>query len=239
MRDPRESADWLIAVTGFVPDDADPLNDIDDFWRLNNRIKELKSYVKVLSLTEDSILEGDERAIAFGRGFAHPRLWEQYADNHRGVCLCFDRDTLVQRLHERLDGFGQLHHDSVDYEDRAIAGEALTAIADKLRADGPVKAASGLIQKNLRELFFTKLEDWKTESEYRFVIETETQDEIYADVAPALRAVILGADEGSRFYEPAFAKLCDPTGVEIRHMRWLHGRPYLGSRYDQRADPPY
>jgi hypothetical protein len=150
-------------------------------------------------------------------------------------CLCFDFDVLVQRLTQQLDQYGQLHHGPVIYENRQIAPEALITLIDKLRVDGPIEAGSGHLGENIRELLFTKLEDWRTETEYRFVVQTEEQDAVYATVTPALRAVILGADEGSSFYEPAFAKFCDPAGVEILHMRWNHGFPHLAPRFEPRS----
>ncbi len=29
---------------------------------------------------------------AFARGYAHSRMWAQYADGHGGVCLIFERE---------------------------------------------------------------------------------------------------------------------------------------------------
>jgi hypothetical protein len=236
MRDPRESADWSISVGGFVGD-VDPRDDIRDFWQFNRRVNELKSQVKVLSLTEDAAREGDATTIAFGRGYAHPRLWEQYADNHRGVCLCFHRELLHRRLRESLEPYGsELHCGPVIYEDREIAPEALYTLVEKLRTEGPIDAASSHLREHINELFFTKLRDWETEREYRFVIQTNEPDPIIARVSTSLRAVILGADPGSRYYEAALAKFCDPAEVEIFHMRWNHGFPHLAPRYEPAAE---
>src|SRR5690242_13384143 len=93
MRDPRESKPWGYEAP------TDPFVDLrDEVGRFSEMIRaaqELKGRVKVLSLTEDNLSEPDESAV-FGRGFAHPRLWEHYADNHSGVCLCFDRQALIR-----------------------------------------------------------------------------------------------------------------------------------------------
>jgi hypothetical protein len=236
MRDPRESSQWSISVGGFVGD-VDYPNDIRDFWQFNRRVNELKSHVKVLSLTQDTTHDGDPAAIAFGRGFAHPRLWEQYAENHRGVCLCFNSELLHRRLAEELQPYGQLHYGPVAYENREIAPAAVETLVEKLRTRGPIDAASDHLRDHIGELFFTKLCDWETESEYRFVIQTDDPRAVYARVSTSLRAVILGADEGSRSYEPSFAKVCDAAGVEIFHMRWNHGFPRLAPRYEPAAEP--
>jgi DUF2971 family protein len=103
MRDPRESHDWSVTGGGYEPaayTDQDKLEDVHRWVEFNRGINELKSHVKVLSLTHDD--PGERDATEFGRGFAHPRLWEQYADDHRGVCLCFDSEKLIDRLTARL-----------------------------------------------------------------------------------------------------------------------------------------
>jgi hypothetical protein len=226
MRDPREASDWLLSASGFGDD---PDGDATRWVEFNRRVNELKSYIKILSLTRD---DEDRSSDVFGRGFAHPRLWENYADNHRGVCLCFDREILTARLAEQLESYGRVHHGPVSYGDTEIAASALHVILDELRAQGPTDAASAHLAENIDELFFTKLTDWETELEYRFVIQTDQREPLFARVNPALRAVILGADDGCRFYEPAFAKICDPAGIAIFQMRWIHGRPHLAPRHD-------
>src|SRR4051812_6568338 len=94
MRDPRESKHW-----GYEAPRAASMelhDEIVRFGELQRLAEQLKDRVKVLSLTEDDRLDRDEGGAVFGRGFAHPRLWEHYADDHRGVCLCFDRKELTR-----------------------------------------------------------------------------------------------------------------------------------------------
>jgi hypothetical protein len=234
MRDPRESSDWSITGGGYGEHDRDDLRNWGEFTRAVN---ELKGFVKVLSLTRD---DPAASAADFGRGYAHPRLWEQYADKHRGVCLCFNAETLTDRLTTRLAEYGEPHHREVSYVDGPIASEALFVIVKELRDRGVTDAALNHLRKNIDELFFTKLTDWATEVEYRFVVvaQSDRLDPILVRVKPALCAVILGADDGSRFYEPAFAKICDPVGVEIFYMQWIHGSPHLAPRYEPSATRP-
>jgi hypothetical protein len=108
MRDPRESKHWGYEAP------AAPSMDLRDevvrFAELNRLADELKDRVKVLSLTQDDPVERDEGSAVFGRGFAHPRLWEHYADDHRGVCLCFDREALTRTLTARLGRHGPVEH---------------------------------------------------------------------------------------------------------------------------------
>jgi hypothetical protein len=46
--------------------------------------------VRLLSLTQGDNSRGTEVDVHFRCPWARARMWEQYADNHRGVCLVFD-----------------------------------------------------------------------------------------------------------------------------------------------------
>jgi hypothetical protein len=123
MRDPRESKRW-----GYEAPRAPSMDLRDEVTRFSELIRlanELPDRVKVLSLTQDDVGERDTEAAVFGRGFAHPRLWEQYADKHSGICLCFDRQELTRTLTIRLRRSGPVEHGPVEYADREIAPDAL------------------------------------------------------------------------------------------------------------------
>jgi hypothetical protein len=184
----------------------------------------LKERVKVLCLTEDDRLERDEETAVFGRGFAHPRLWEHYADDHRGVCLCFDRDTLCRMVAEGIAG--DVHHGPVTYVDRDIAPAALRLLLERTRGLPAEDAIRAHFEEHRDEFFFTKLRDWETEVEYRFVTLTGDEGPILVPIRNSLRAVIIG-EEVDTHYLPALSQLCDDAGVEIHRIRWQHGRPRM------------
>jgi hypothetical protein len=229
MRDPRESRSWAITGGGHraTEEDADSLREDTLLWiEFNSELQERKRLIKVFSLTRDDSRERDWRSAVFGRGFAHPRLWEQYADNHHGVCLCFDLGKLIDEMGAAVTAAERLDHDAVVYADAEIVADALHVSMEELRAHGVSATVTKHVREHIGELFFTKLRDWETEMEYRFVVETDHPDPIYVNVRRALRAVILGA-EVSGFYEPAFSALCDPAAIAILRMNWVHARPHL------------
>ena len=53
-------------------------------------------------------------------------LWEQYADSHRGICLCFDKEKLTAMLIKELSRHGDPVHDEVAYRDGPITPSAYT-----------------------------------------------------------------------------------------------------------------
>ena len=38
----------------------------------------------------------------FSKGWARSRMWAQYADNHKGVCLIFDKDKIIKTFKKRI-----------------------------------------------------------------------------------------------------------------------------------------
>ena len=60
------------------------------------RLQQLRRHSKVLSLTIDAAgHEGD--AEVFGRGYARARMWQQYAENHQGVCLMLGASRCMRK----------------------------------------------------------------------------------------------------------------------------------------------
>jgi hypothetical protein len=210
MRAPRESADWSISASGY----GEELDDVHGWVEFNRKVNKLKSYFKVLSLNRDDV-DAPDATIALAQGYAHPRLWEHYAENHRGVCLAFDAKTLIGRLEERLRPYGEPLSPAGQIHRRGYRARGFERAPRELRESGASAAAAEHLRQNINEFFFTKHSDWGTEREYRFVVQTETPDPVFVKVRRALRVVILGADDGSNFYEPAFARLCDPYGVDF------------------------
>ena len=97
MRDPLENK-WIFSYWYEVPDgmtDDDPEHPGQAVAFIEDRASRIRESAKVLSLTLDTegLEESDE---LFGRGWARARMWEQYAENHAGVCRgrrCASRRT--------------------------------------------------------------------------------------------------------------------------------------------------
>jgi hypothetical protein len=224
MRDPRESRRWgYEAARAATLDIRDELRRFAELTRLAH---EVPDRVKVFCLTRDDLSDRDEESAIFGRGFAHPRLWEHYADTHCGVCLCFDRRQLTTQLTRRLARFGPLEHGPVQYVDRAIAPDALRFLIEESNHMPLTDALHKHFDTHVRELFFTKLRDWETEAEYRFVVRTDNTEPVDVNIAGSLRAVIIGEAVRPQ-YLPSLSALCDSKRVSIHRIQWPHGRPYF------------
>jgi hypothetical protein len=222
MRDPRESHRWGIAATiqEAAPDD-DQL-----FAEVNRAVNVIKQRIRLLSLTRDDLRPRERTFEIFGRGFAHPRLWEHYGNNHRGVCLCLEEEALISVMTGELEGKGHLEHRAVEYKDGQIVSEALHVDLLDVRARGVEAFIAAHVEQHLDELFFKKVCDWQSEMEYRFLLKVDDDADVLVDVSRALKHIVIGANVPD-VYLPALAALCEPHGVELWTIQWLNGRPHV------------
>jgi hypothetical protein len=169
-------------------------------------------HVKMLCLTQDApFAREEERPYSFG--YARPRMWEQYGDNHRGVCLCFGRDELLATLEEEASGrrgfswawanpSGAYDHGPVTYRrtgpDQRVLTAPLASVSASLELASPDDAYEFLVANRKAlwgELLFAKLDDWEGEREYRWV--TFRRDDTapcFTGYRAALKAVIIGEE---------------------------------------------
>jgi hypothetical protein len=213
LRDPVENKDWVRARwTSGAQQDVELL---DDFAR------RVLAETKVLSFTLDAPVEGSPE---HARGYARPRMWEQYAENHAGVCLVFDRKLLAESLTSGFTHLGEQINAEVKYRDVPLCGHegARSLVAAALTQAGGGHLEEGL-RKHLRdhamELFFRKLKDWETEREYRFLSFDDNSDEAFISYGGALHGVIVG--ERFPTWQMAGAKeVCKDAQAVLRQIQW-------------------
>jgi hypothetical protein len=147
--------------------------------------------VHVLCFTEDEPAPPDGQR--YGDGSMRARMWAQYADNHAGVCLCFDSDRLIsaaKRQFPDIPDQRSLMHRRVRYSGRHEQTPMRTLLQPTAEQN-----LRGFIESMVRrepELFFTKDWDWSSEAEYRFLLRGNTKEEESIDIQDALEAVIAG-----------------------------------------------
>lgn len=65
---------------------------------------------------EESASKQDRMFTGSCFGWARDRMWAQYADHHRGLCLWFDREKLIANAREALGARGDIIAGDVSYE---------------------------------------------------------------------------------------------------------------------------
>lgn len=222
MRDPLDNKERAQNV--FTPVSW-PDADVDRLLQLE---QDTLTNTKILSLTIDKPLEpGVSETHAWG--YARPRMWEQYGENHRGVCLVFDRAALHAAIMPRLEAINLTTWGEVIYSDFPLDGfpNARKLDATTLMVSGGEDVARGYrahLQENAPELFFRKVEDWATERELRYVLLDDDGSEVIVPYGK-LHAVIVG-ERFPLWQHPGAAKLCHEAGAQILTIEW-GGTPAL------------
>jgi hypothetical protein len=140
-----------------------------DFGRGLDRVWES---AKLLALTVDAEAGYEGAAGPFGRGWSRARMWDQYAEQHKGVCLLFNRAKLQRNILESLSSqkLTESYYKPVCYTEGGPWEKRLQVDLAPL-TEGVTPALVGdYIKKHSEELFFVKTMDWKSEHEYRFVV---------------------------------------------------------------------
>jgi hypothetical protein len=228
MRDPIEKKDW--SWTGVWPvdnpdfDAEDPLEEA--FFYFHALARQIRQQAHLLALTIDAD-SYPTRAEQFAKGWARARMWEQYGENHAGVCLIFDRGRLTTNLaddlHRQLDV--RPYHRRVDYDE---AGTAMIEATRLKPGSWPVEIdpefVASYIDSHNDELFFRKTLDWQAEYEYRFVTTASPDQPLFARYGDALVGILVG-ERFPDWQRPAALEASRAVDIEPAIMDWRATSP--------------
>jgi hypothetical protein len=227
--DPRETKTWLFALGrgSFSSLSSDELKNLAK--RNVEFDKLLKHNHKVLCVSQDA---EDTWKLDFSkRSYGRPRMWAQYAGNHSGVCLLFDKQALHQAI-EKAFGHEAIYFGPVEYGDfsdvrtRGWAEhmEAFMLSGDEIATDGLENVLRRHREKHHRVFFFRKDIDWEHEREYRWIVRGDTNDPVFIPIEDALRAILLGIDSSPGRLTEIHA-YCKDTDTCLSRILWMNGIP--------------
>lgn len=225
MRDPLENKGWQFLGGAWgspSPDDEREQNVA--YFQFNRIANEIRERSFLLSMTIDATPEASGEAEPFCRGWARARMWEQYAENHTGLCLVFDSEALIASITASLQaqGFAPPYHQPVNYEGNGMLKPSLDL--NQLAGNVTPAVVSSYIEDNHDPLFFHKALDWETEREYRFSTTSSEQDDLYVEFGDALAGVIVG-EKFPVWQRPAAIERCRVAGAEAKRLDWTMGAP--------------
>lgn len=220
--DPYEYKDKMIGDGGWgweeVRDEADKTCEVLD--------KLLKD-VSYISCCANTFEQGSLKI----HGFLRSRMWSQYGESHKGVCLVFSKEKLINLIREKYkDVMYSFYQADVDYKEYLNANSGYDSIeinSDSFEGKTPSDIAIDHIEKYQRELLFSKQRDYIDEHEHRIVALRKEPGigsivPLGCEVSKCLIGVILG-DRFPEVYMPAIDKLSKDMGFEYRNLHWESG----------------
>jgi hypothetical protein len=165
--DPYEYKDKLIGAAGWCWDDATIKNINETEKIIDNLLTEQTLFISFCA----NKFEGK---ILKSHGFLKSRMWSQYGENHKGICLVFSKEKLSKLLRNQfVSEKHMIFEGDVEYKEYInddSGHDSLSVDHNTFDENTPETIVFKHVEKYHRELLFRKQRDYKDEQEYRFVI---------------------------------------------------------------------
>jgi hypothetical protein len=237
VNDPLESKPWTLQGRWGIGPDLDLERPERAFRDFVQGAHVIWASAKLLALTIDAEKGYGGKARPFGRGWSRARMWDQYAEQHQGVCLLFRRRKLRRHVLQSLNaqGLAAAYNKPVRYTAGGPAERILQLDLGALAEDVTPAFVTRFVEDHNDDLFFLKTRDWETEHEYRFVVTASDGDYVFVEYADALEAVILG-ERFPPWQRAGALETCAKAGANIAQMTWAAGVPRPEALQDGATD---
>lgn len=121
------------------------------------------------------------------------RMWAQYAQNHKGVCILFDKEKLISKLSQKEQ---LLHTGEVIYHEK-LPTTTFSLTEDDFNKNYQENYQEKIF-KYLKELpyetIFAKTNGWCDEDEFRIAVYSKSEITEFIDVEDCITKIILGLE---------------------------------------------
>ncbi len=135
----------------------------------------------------------------YGRGFALPRMWAQYAHNHNGVCFVFNKEKLIEKVKSDRSFYkASVVHYADILSTYHISEKQVNSIYNKIKleSNGDLPYLSEMKNNDfLKYNFFEKSSDWSNEQEYRILIyvnSSQSERQKVMNIDDAIEGIVVG-----------------------------------------------
>lgn len=189
LNDPRESSLGWIDLLGYGLDyntkQALEAKELKESVGSNLRLFCASHHCQDDSLSDDTF-----ETKAYGR----PRMWAQYGDNSKGFCIILDKNYFHNEIASQVDNSEHLIAGKVEYCDwLSIVGGGATIEYGEGISSAKNKIFE-IINSNqmLKSQYFKKNIDWGGETEYRWLMYSESNEDTLVPIQNSIKAVVLG-----------------------------------------------
>ncbi|QGQ25616.1 DUF2971 domain-containing protein [Gimesia benthica] len=237
--DPRENRTWSFGISATNPPDPPKSNPECQEWlgetrqTLERAQEIIQEKCKLFCVTMD---DPSYSAFADGltdakRGFGHSRMWAQYGDSHKGICLIFRKVNLDEAINNAFATTHTIYKGPVEYSDNV--GQQLMAYAlrqEDIDHHGVENCLVTQRERYHKTFFFSKALDWQQEFEYRWIAIGGMNEPEFVPITSAIAGVVVGVDFPD-VYLPSLLKLCEALEIPAARIGWKNGIPRLKHRY--------
>lgn len=205
----------------------------DKFENTTIKLKWSIMNTKIACFCRDTKYNQKKDELAFNKGYLRPRMWAQYADDQKGICIVFDKSKLLQQCLRTKDNDRdynfQLKKGPIDYTNGVIRLQRIFDISD---ADLELTERQ-FFQKKEKYLFRTKFLDFQDEHEFRIIFiphknqkkdNTEICQDIYVDITDTITGIICGYKFNS-IYNDIILGYAEKFRIDAYQLNYKNGYP--------------
>lgn len=222
--DPYEIEGWSL-----VNFDKSRFNDLkmepDQNIDIDMDIRDIQRQTRLFCCTMDSKdpIYRNKATGSFGRAFANPAVWAHYGENHKGICLVFDKFKLQTLLSNK---FHNCTYNEVTYDLTEDTYES--TITMPLGDNGHTVNAMEVFKSNLLPMHFKKHFYWKYESEFRIIVINETNDNLEFPIKDCLKGIIISLNF-QYCYLPSIKECAKRFKTDLFRIEYFHSVPSLSN----------
>lgn len=197
--DPRENKDIL-----FKYGSNNAINTPDNILELDARYSNMiRKDCKVLCFSQD---------YKNYQGCQLSKMWYMYGDNHKGVCLEINKKKFIEENHDIINPnvFKKINYLRYDRL-RSSFPKDIRLKYFEFDSDEERDYILKYREDNIDYLFFSKNDEWESESETRLIVFSNKEHE-YCSLTNSLENIHLGID----FHDsnlPSIKKFCKNSGI--------------------------
>lgn len=191
--DPRECTFGWIDIDSSVEDGSSTLDFVRREYKITAAKERFQKNCRILctcTRVESERTYCPVESSAFGR----PRMWAQYGDQGRGLCLVLAPDKVQGALEKKAKHQRHLLSGKVAYYPWLSQGSGGASLSSDPDIDWDTVNVFDLVNENemIRSTLFMKSIDWRDESEYRWLLYSADSGEVSLPLDQCLVGIVLG-----------------------------------------------
>ena len=174
------------------------------------------------------------------KGFMKSRMWGTYGDHHAGVCLCFDKEKLLESFNKAKQTNFEIYGEEIKYSKNIMDYISKFSPINKVSSPTSIKANKNTISEfrkhvlsNKDFFFFWKQIDWKDENEFKIILVNDksiSSTEIFLPFNDSLFAIFMGERFSLESKNDCFKHYCKSNNISAFRVMYkggfTHARPF-------------